>query len=139
MLNDINSREDIERLIKAFYVKMLDDIVIGFIFTQIAKVDLDEHLPIICDFWESLLFNKPVYRRGSKVMEVHHEINKKIVLKKGHFTRWLYLFHTTVDELFEGERANRAKERAVSIADTIQKRLATSDCSNKPGLEVKVL
>ena len=129
-MNDIETRKDIEQLINEFYIKMLDDIVIGFIFTDIAKINLDEHRAIICDFWETVLFNRPVYKRGPEVMKVHHELNKKIKLKKGHFTRWLYLFCSTVDELFEGECANRAKDRAHSIAVSMQKRLGSIECEN---------
>lgn len=127
-MKDIESRVDIEYLISGFYEKMLEDIVIGFIFTDIAKIDLEEHLSVICDFWETVLFNKPVYKRGPEVMNVHHELNKKIKLKKGHFTRWLYLFNSTVDEHFKGERANKAKERAESIASLMQKRLGSAVC-----------
>lgn len=129
-MNDIENREDIELLIFRFYEKMLDDIVIGFIFTNIAKINIDEHKSVICDFWETVLFNKPVYKRGPEVMKVHHELNKKIHLKKGHFTRWLYLFCSTIDEMFEGEYADRAKERANSIAASMQKRLGSVECEN---------
>ena len=111
-MKDIETRADIEELISRFYEKMLKDPIIGFIFTDIAKIDLDEHLSIICDFWETILFTRPVYKRGPEVMNVHHELNKKIPLKQGHFTRWLYLFSTTIDELFEGDYAENAKRRA---------------------------
>lgn len=127
-MKDIETRADLELLIGDFYEKMLKDPIIGFIFTDIAKIDLDEHLSVICDFWETILFTRPVYKRGPEVMNVHHELNKKIPLKKGHFTRWLYLFSTTVDSLFEGERAEKAKERANSIASLMQKRLGSTSC-----------
>lgn len=123
-LRDIESRKDIEVLIAKFYEKMLDDIIIGFIFTDIAKVDLDKHLPVICDFWETVLFNKAKYKKGPEVIKVHQELNKKIALKRGHFRRWLYLFHTTIDELYEGEYAYSAKERASTIAESMQKKLS---------------
>lgn len=122
-MKDIENREDIEKLIKAFYDKMLADIVLGFIFTDIAKVDLDEHLPVICDFWETVLFSVPKYKRGTEVLKVHEELNKKIKLKKGHFTRWLYLFKTTVDEMYQGEKADLAKLKASQIANSMQIKL----------------
>ena len=122
--SDISCRRDIEKLIQIFYARMLDDIIIGFIFTQVAKVDLDKHLPIICDFWETILFQIPKYDRGTEIIEVHLNINSKIPLKKGHFTRWLYLFHSTVDELFKGKNAERSKEKADAIAQSIQKKLS---------------
>lgn len=124
MKKDIESREDIERLISVFYDRMLKDMILGYIFTDIARVDLEEHIPVICDFWENVLFNKPVYKRGSEVIDVHIKLNRKIQLKKGHFRRWLYLFKSTLDELFEGLVSTRAKNRADSIALLMQKRLS---------------
>lgn len=121
---DIAGREDIELLISKFYEKILDDIIIGFIFRDIAKINLDTHLPVICDFWETILFHNAKYKKGPEVINVHLELNKKIKLKNGHFRRWLYLFHTTVDEYFEGERAYVAKQRASSIAESMQKRIS---------------
>lgn len=120
---DIKDRGDVDRLVTRFYERMMVDDVIGYIFTHYAKINLDEHLPIISDFWETILFEKPVYKRGPKAMNVHLDLAKKIPLRKQHFTRWLYLFHTTVDELFSGEQALKAKTRASSIAVTIQKRI----------------
>ena len=122
---DLNDRKDIEKLISAFYKKMLDDIIIGYIFTEVARVNLDEHIYTICDFWEAIIFSKPVYKRGSEVIQVHIDLNKKVQLKRGHFKRWLYLFHSTIDELFEGPYAELAKQRSISIAETMQKRLAS--------------
>ncbi|MGI9559110.1 MAG: group III truncated hemoglobin [Thermodesulfobacteriota bacterium] len=122
-MSDIETREDVELLVDRFYDKMLADSILGFIFTDIAKVDIDKHKPVICDFWETLLFNKAVYKRGPEVMNVHKRLNEKIPLKKGHFKRWLFLFSRTVDELFEGKRASFAKEKADSIAGLMQKRV----------------
>ena len=53
---DITNRPDIDRLMNAFYSRALTDETIGYIFTDVAKLDLEHHLPIIGDFWESLLF-----------------------------------------------------------------------------------
>ena len=127
---DITTREDIEKLIQAFYDKMLDDIILGFIFTEIANVNLKEHLSVICDFWETVIFAVPKYKRGPEVMKVHMDLNEKIPLKKGHFTRWLYLFHTTIDEMFEGENALKTKERASLIAESMLKRLSNKNQMN---------
>jgi len=116
-------------LMARFYERMMVDDVIGYIFTHYAKINLDEHLPILSDFWETILFEKPVYKRGPKAMNVHIDLAKQVPLRKQHFTRWLYLFHSTVDELFSGELALKAKERASSIADTMQKRIGPlPDC-----------
>jgi hemoglobin len=52
-------------------------------------------------------------------MEVHYDLNKKIPLQKEHFTSWLLLFNSAVDDLFEGKTATLAKTRAKSIADVM--------------------
>ena len=52
--------------------------------------------------------------------------NNLIELKAEHFRRWTYLFNLTIDELFEGENAERAKQRALSIATVMQVKLSES-------------
>jgi hemoglobin len=42
-----------------------------------------------------------------------------------HFARWLQLFHSTVDRLFVGPKAEEAKKRAGSIAQIMQFKLLT--------------
>jgi len=110
---------------------MMADPFIGFIFTFYAKIDLEKHLPVIADFWETVLFQSPVYKGGAKAMNVHMDLNDKVPLKNQYFSRWLYLFDTTVDDMFEGTVANKAKERANSIAELMKKRLGTlPDCDD---------
>jgi hemoglobin len=114
---DITSREDIELLITRFYDKVKQDPVIGFIFNDIVKVNWEEHLPIMFDFWETLLLNKTSYTRNT--MGIHFDINRKVKLEDVHFNRWIELFTSTVDELFRGETASSAKKRAKSIAEVM--------------------
>ncbi len=120
-LNDIESRADIDRLMHEFYERVLVDKVIGFIFTDVAKLDLEHHLPIIGDFWESLLFGTPAYsKHGRNPLLVHQELHEKLELTDEHFQRWLELFNATIDEIFTGERAGYLKERAAAIAVRMQ-------------------
>lgn len=115
MKPDISSRADIETLIVLFYEKVKKDTTIGFIFTDVVKMNWEHHIPVIVDFWETILLDNPVYKKNA--MEVHYDLNKKLPLKKEHFESWLNLFFTTLDELFEGKIAMLAKTRAKSIAD----------------------
>jgi hypothetical protein len=55
---DITSRDDIDALMRDFYGRAMSDPVIGRLFTEVAHLDLDEHLPVIGDFWESTLFGR---------------------------------------------------------------------------------
>ncbi|GAB2827023.1 group III truncated hemoglobin [Ferruginibacter profundus] len=114
MKKDIASRADIETLIISFYEKVKQDATIGFIFTDVVKIDWAHHIPVIVDFWESILLDNPVYKKNA--MEMHYDLNKKIPLQKEHFESWMQLFAATIDELFEGKIATAAKVRAQSIA-----------------------
>lgn len=105
----IQDRKDIELLINSFYEKARADELIGFIFNEVAQVDWPQHLPVMYDFWESLLLHNPVYR--GQVIPVHLALDKKVPLQKAHFTRWKMLFFKTLDELFVGEEVAEAKRR----------------------------
>jgi hemoglobin len=122
MKKDIAARADIENLINAFYTKVKADKTIGFIFNDVIKVNWEHHTPIIVDFWETILLDNPVYNKNA--MAVHYDINKKVPLQKDHFDQWIYLFTTTVDELFEGKIAELAKTRAKSIGSIMLSKMA---------------
>lgn len=118
MKEDIQNRNDIEKLITHFYTKVKPDPVIGFIFTQVVDMDWEHHIPVIVDFWETILLDNPVYKKNA--MEVHYSLDKKIPLQKIFFDTWLGLFTSSVDELYEGKIAALAKTRAKSIAAIMQ-------------------
>ena len=120
-MKDIETRRDIEKLMEEFYQRALNDVVIGYIFTEVAKIDLSHHLPIIADFWEMVLFQTVNFqeKHGRSPMQVHIRLSEKTELRKEHFSRWLTLFNQTVDENFTGEKAALAKSRANSIANTM--------------------
>ncbi len=50
MKNDIETRADIDDLMNRFYARAINDETIGYIFTDVAKLDLEHHLPVIGDF-----------------------------------------------------------------------------------------
>ena len=120
---DITIRADIECLIIEFYELVKKDSIIGFIFTEVVKMNWEEHIPVIVDFWETILLDNPVYKKNA--MEVHYDLHKKIHFKKEYFSEWLLLFCTTVDKLFEGKIAELAKTRARSIAAVMEFKMIT--------------
>jgi len=120
--SDIQTRNDIELLIRRFYDKVIKDETIGYIFNDVAKVNWDAHLPIMFDFWENVLFYTGAYRGNP--MQMHKELHVKEPLTAEHFAQWMRLFTQTVDELFEGEKAELAKQRALSISTMIQVKIA---------------
>ena len=122
MKKDIAIREDIELLMNLFYERLLADDAISYIFTDVAKLDIRTHIPIIADFWETVLLNKNVYHNNT--MKIHLDLNDQTPLTKQHFNVWLSHFTKTVDELFEGDTALRAKQRAQSVATIMQIKIA---------------
>lgn len=118
---DIRDRSDVAELVESFYGRVFNDPLIGHIFTDIAKLDLNHHLPIMCDFWETVLFRAGLYRRNA--LKLHQNLNNKFPLQREHFARWLELWCTTVDETFAGEKAELAKLQATRIAGSIHRRI----------------
>ena len=109
MQKDISTPNDIKILVDTFYNSVKSDATIGYIFTDVAKVNWDDHLPRMYKFWEFALLGTAVYK-GNPMMK-HIALNAKASLTKQHFEQWLHLWEATVDRFFEDEIANRAKER----------------------------
>ncbi|BDZ56068.1 group III truncated hemoglobin [Agromyces marinus] len=121
-LEDLRGRDDVATLVTAFYARAFADPLIGPIFTDIAKLDLDRHLPIMCDFWETVIFRTGGYRRNA--LAVHVALNDRAPLGEPEFRRWLELWTATTDALYTGPAAERAKLQAGRIAGSMQRRLA---------------
>ena len=117
MKRDIQNKADIETLINAFYDKVRKDETIGYIFNETIGDDWSHHLPVMYHFWNMVLFSQPGY--GGNPTRAHVDLDKKTPLKKEHFDRWLVLWNETTDELFAGENAGQAKNRAMLMANLI--------------------
>ena len=136
---DIETPADCERLVRTFYGRALEDPIIGFIFTDVAELDLEAHIPVVASFWETILLGSQTYSGGT--FGPHADLHQKVGLREGHFDRWLQLWFGTVDELFEGERAKVAKVHALRVAQAFHQRLQGfpspyDDSSGEPGLRV---
>lgn len=114
MKPDILSKSDIKLLVDTFYDKAKINPVIGFIFTDVAKVNWEHHLPKMYAFWESVLIGGPPY--GGNPMVPHLQLSKLTPLTEKEFSAWLSIFNETMNELFEGPVAEEGKARAANIA-----------------------
>jgi hemoglobin len=121
MKRDIENRTDIELLVNQFYRKVTEDDVIGFIFSDIVKMNWEKHLPIMYDFWDNALFFTGTY--SGNPMNLHKHLHHIRPLDSKHFSRWVDLFLETVDEYFEGEKASLARQRAISIAAVMEEKI----------------
>ncbi len=113
-MKDIESREDIERLVNKFYDRVGRDEVIGFFFNDVANVDWSHHLPKMYRFWETLLFGQVSYKGNP--MAAHFPINEVEAMEKHHFEHWLKLWTETVEANFEGDTAQLAIYKATNIS-----------------------
>ena len=119
---DIKNREDVSFLINSFYRKIRNDKILGPIFNGIIT-DWDAHLELLTDFWETQLFLKRKYY-GNPVT-AHQEVDDKMnhSINPEHFGLWLNLWFETLDELFEGETAWIAKNRAQKMSTMLYMKL----------------
>jgi hemoglobin len=117
-MRDIETRTDIEKLMTAFYDKAYANETIGFFFTEVTHLNLEKHLPVIVDFWESALLNEHKYFNNALL--AHEHIHKIHPFESVHFNTWVNLFYESVDELFVGAVAEKAKQTATSVASAMK-------------------
>lgn len=118
---DILGRDDIVRLVNAFYAKVRADEPLGNVFDGVAKVDWETHLPKLYDFWDTVLFRAGTFR-GNPIA-AHKKLVDQADLSWPMFERWLGLFRGTVDELFTGENAGHIIRCAEDMARVIHSKI----------------
>ena len=125
--SDIATRADCERLARAFYERAFADERLGPVVGDVAKLDLDEHLPHITDFWETVLLGARSY--GGGAFRPHFDLHQLTPLTPELFNRWVVLWVTTVDEHYRGPVADDAKLRAAKVAEAFAGRLQYLDAA----------
>lgn len=130
MKRDIETFEDIKLLLDEFYKKVKQNDLLSPVFKIRIPTDEDwqPHLEIIYNFWNSILFLQNTYQ-GSPFPK-HVGLGIEAV----HFDEWIKLFHDTIDEYFEGNKANEAKAKAVKIRFLFESKLAALKKSELPPL-----
>ena len=94
-------------MVNSFYEKVNADPLLGPVFSHVRW---PHHLPIMHNFWSSMLLGDRTYFGNPLQKHVPLKINAE------HFERWVHLFKATVDEHFKGDKAEETKMRAESIA-----------------------
>ncbi len=112
-MKTIENRKDIELLVDKFYAKIREDEMLGPIFNaHIAPEQWPPHLEKLSDFWETNLFGVPKFKGNPTLKHINVDRNMNHTVSQKHFGRWLQLWFQTIDELFEGDLADRAKQAA---------------------------
>ena len=116
---DIESREDIEHIMRRFYDKLLSDDTINYYFDEIIQDNrLEHHFGILTDFWENILFYSGTYQRNA--MAPHLKLHASRPFEATHFDCWLGHLNQTIDEFHSGPNAHNMKTRALSIATVMK-------------------
>lgn len=107
------NREDITSLVNSFYEKIRQDDMLGPIFnSHIPDNKWPEHLSKLADFWETNLFGIAKFKGNPSQKHITVDKNMNHSITQVHFCKWLQLWFESIDELFEGEIAFKAKNAA---------------------------
>ena len=92
----ISSPSDIKTLVDRLYDKVNQDEILSPIFNEIMQVNWDAHLPIMYQFWGSLLLGEHSYTGNP--MQKHIEISKIVPFgEKNLHVGWNYLTKTSTN------------------------------------------
>ncbi len=129
---DILGRREIEMLVNRFYGMVRQDPALGPVFDEIARVNWDEHIPKLCNFWETVLFRTGGYKGNP--LAAHFPLSRHATMDRAMFDAWLALFKQAVDADFEGENAEHLKRVAADMANVIHSRLQGTPLSPLPAI-----
>lgn len=119
-MNDIQNIDDIKLLVDNFYYKVRQDALLSPVFaSRIPDEAWPAHLQRMYAFWNAILF----VERGFEGNPMQKHMT--LPIDEQHFNQWLSLFRQTVDELFNGPKAEEVKARANSIAQIMNFKIAT--------------
>ena len=121
-MNDIKTQEDLSLLVANFYKKLLSDNRISYIFTDIVKIKLEEHLPILVTFWSQVILGTGGY--SNNLTQIHLDVDLKEHLSPELFRIWLEHFYAAVDDNFIGENSEKIKTQALSLATILKIKIA---------------
>ena len=121
MKKQIKSQEEIQLMVNTFYANVRKDELLGPIFEKQIEDRWPEHLEKMYKFWGSILLGENSYSGHPFAPHV------KLPIQKEHFQHWLDIFNTTLDDLFEGEVAVEAKNRAKIMATLFESKKAYLD------------
>ena len=121
----LNSRDDIALLVNSFYEKVKTDDLLGDIFNNAENFSWDTHIPVMINFWETMLLDTTSYKGNT--MRKHLELNRRTPLTPVLFERWKKLFYSTLETLFEGPAVETARKKVEAISGLMQYKIEQSN------------
>ena len=111
MKKEIENIDDVKLLVDTFYGKIREDDFLKDIFNNKIGDRWPQHLEKMYRFWQTVLLDEHTYY-GSPFVP-HAQLPVSIE----HFNQWIKIFFETVDELYVGEKAQRAKWQGERMAE----------------------
>ncbi|MBS4072285.1 MAG: group III truncated hemoglobin [Algoriphagus sp.] len=120
----IQSRKEVDLLVRSFYEQVRVHELLGPVFNEVVQ-DWEVHLVHLSDFWEMILLQTGPGAGKFNPTKVHREVDEKVdySIDQVHFGSWLELWFATLDQYFEGEVADYAKEHARRMAHMLFMRI----------------
>jgi hemoglobin len=112
------TKEHIKDLVFHFYKKVQKDTMLAPIFNEVAKVDWNHHIPLICQFWNSIMLKTNEYH--SNAYRKHLMLGEKTKLTEAHFIRWLTLFREEAYKHLPPEAALSIINKAEMIGESLK-------------------
>ena len=117
MIKDIKNREDVSLLVNVFYDRIRENELLGPIFNlHIKEEQWPDHLEKLTDFWVTALFGIVCFKGNPTIAHKTVDYNLNHTIAQYHFEQWVSLWHSSIDSLFEGQLANRAKKTSENMA-----------------------
>ncbi len=111
---DLENRDEISKMVNAFYTRVQQDPRLGPLFDDVAKVDWPPHMEKLTNFWSRILLGQAGY--AGNPMRAHVDVHVQSEFDHDHFRRWLTLFHDTIDTGWAGPLAEHAKMMGRRVA-----------------------
>jgi len=114
MKKDLLNREDVHILVSTFYGRIRKDVYLAPIFEKHID-DWEQHFEHLTNFWEANLFFGKNFKGNPLRKHLTVDAAEDYSINEQHFGVWLNHWIQTLDDLYEGENATMAKNRARKI------------------------
>lgn len=114
-MKEIISVDDIKTMVDTFYEHAGRDPLLAPIFVEIK--DSAPYKEILYRYWENQILKRRSHLEEAFPVHISHMLTTR------HFIRWLELFLHTIDSLYTGPEAERAKVILIRKSEEFQTKL----------------
>ena len=119
-MNDVQTQEDLYKIVDSFYKKLFADDRISYIFMEVMPIHLklEEHLQMLVKFWSQSILGTGGY--VNNLTQIHLDVDLKSHLTKELFEIWLHHFENAINEQYQGINCERMKNQAHNLSIIMQ-------------------